>query len=377
MMRKIKNLGLFLALVILFSLIFCPSAAAEGETYDTELYKKQLELSGADRLKSALPDDANRLLEDFEIDPESPEAMLSVSGEEVFKTLFEALRQGVSAPLKTTLTIIGILLVFASFEGFLKPEQSQMSLFVCFVSAIIAASSVFSIMEAVKLAVQSVSTFMISLVPVYTGIMLSSGRTAASGGFATLLLGASEAVSYLIAWFFVPVSGAVTCLSICSAISPVGGVTRLAEWIKKSANWAMGIATTLFLGVLSIQNTFSSTVDGLGIRASKAMLSTTLPIMGPAIAETVNTARGCLDLLRSSVGIYAVIAIAVLSLPIIIQLILWRCSMWLCSAVAEIFSQKQTESLLKSIDFCLSVLLSAVLFTALLFVIALGVTFKG
>lgn len=376
-MRKIKKLGLFFGFFIALFFIFTMVAYAEEGAFDRELFKRQLEQSGAGELDSFLPEDTAQILEDLEIDPENPEVLFSPDSEGIFSVILSFLTEGISAPLKTALSIIGILLIFVSFEGLLEQNQNSMSIFVCFVASIVATQPIYSLMESVKEAIQSLSSFMLSLVPVYTGIMLSLGKTTASSGFSTLLLGASEVIAYLVSYLFVPISGAVMCLAICGGISPVSGFLRLSEWIKKCSTWAMGIATTLFLGILSLQNTFSAAADGLGIRASKAMLSSTIPIMGPAIAETISTAKGCLNILRSGVGIYAVIAIVFLALPIIIELVLWRFSMWVCSAVAEMFGMKQVELLLRSVDFCLSVLLAAVCFTALLFVIALAMTFSG
>lgn len=376
-MRKIKKSGLFFILFTTLFFIFSICVAAEGEAIDNELYKRQFEQSGAGDLNSALPNDTIKILEDLNLDPQNPETLFSPDGKSIFYTIFGFLTEGISAPLKTALTIIGVLLIFASFDGILEREQNNMTIFICFIASIIATEPIYAIMDSVKTAIQAISSFMLCLVPIYSGIMLSVGKTVASSGFSSLLLGASEIISHLISYLFIPISGAVMCLAICGGISPVSGIFRLSEWIKKCSNWAMGIATTLFLGILSLQNTFSSTTDGLGIRASKAMLSSTIPIMGPAIAETINTARGCLNLLRSGVGIYAVVAIGILALPVIIQLILWRFSMWASSAVAEMFGMKQIELLLRSVDFCLSVLLAAVCFTTLLFIIALAMTFSG
>ena len=376
-MRKFKKAGLFLTFLIALVFGFTIFVSAEGEAYDNELYKRQYELSGAADLKSALPQDAAEFLEDFGLNPENPKEFFSADTKSIFAKFITLFTDGISAPLKTALCIIGVLLIFSSFEGLLEREQNTTSVFVCFIASIIATAPIFSIMDTVRGAIQSLSTFMLSLVPVYSGIMMSSGRVAASGGFSTLLLGASEVITYLISYFFVPVSGVVMCLGICGGISPISGVSRISEWIKKSANWAMGIATTLFLSILSLQNTFAVAGDGLGLRASKAVLSGAIPVMGPAIAETISTARGCLNLLRSGVGIYAVAAIGILAMPIIIQLVLWRFSMWISSAACEMFGMKQVEVLLRSVDFCLSVLLAAVCFTALLFVIALAMTFRG
>lgn len=376
-MRKTKKSGLFLCLLTVLFFIFTCGASAEGQITDGELYKRQFEQSGAEDLFSSLPDGTAEALKDFGLSPENPEKIFSPNGKNIFSTLYGFLKDGITFPLKTALSLIGILLIFASFEGLLEKDANNMSIFICFIASIVATEPIYAVMDSVRLAIQGISSFMLALVPVYSGIMLSLGKTAASGGFSTLLLGASEVISYLISYFFVPISGAVMCLAICGGISPVSGIFRLSEWIKKCSTWAMGIATTLFLGILSLQNTFASAADGLGIRASKAMLSTTIPIMGPAIAETINTAQGCLNLLRSGVGIYAVVAIGILALPVIIQLVLWRFSMWVSSAVAETFGMKQIELLLRSVDFCLSVLLAAICFTTLLFIIALAMTFSS
>ncbi len=379
-MRIFKKTGLVIVFIFLWIFLSALSASAENETPDAPndaLYQRILEQSGAAKLDSLLPDNEANILNDLGVDFERSQELFNISEKGVFETLYGFFKNGFTAPLKTCLTIIGVLLIFASFSGIFSAKANDMSLFVCFVSAIISTAPIFSIMEAVQSTIQSLCTFMLGLVPVYTGLAISAGKASASGGFSALLLLAAEAVSYLITYFFVPISGAVICLSICGGISPASIILRLAEWIKKSANWAMGIATTLFLGVLSVQNSFLTVADGVGIRTSKAVLGTAIPIMGPAIAETVGTATSCLNLLSSSVGIYAVLAVLVLTLPIIIELFLWRVSMWVCSAVCDTFGMPQMEKILKSIDFGLSVLLSAMLFTSLLFIIALTITIKG
>ena len=372
-MRYIKKYGLFTALLVFLILCFTFPALAE-ENGKSELYKRQYENSGVSEIESSLPKEVASLLGDIGFDLSNPEIIFKADGERIISLFTDFFTEGIKAPVKTTLSIIGILLIFASFDGIAeKIPSAEMGIFACFVASLVATAPIYTVMDVVKTAIQSLSTFMLSFVPIYAGIMLSSGNSAAAGGFSTILLMAAEAISYLISYFFVPISGVVLCLGICGGISPVAGISRLSEWIKKTANWAMGISTTVFLGILSLQNTFLAASDGLAIRTSKVMLSTTIPIMGPAIAETITTARGCLNLLRSGAGIYAVAAIIIVALPVIIQLFLWRISMWITAGVAEIFGMMPVEKLLRSVDFCLSVLFSSVFFTVILFIISLAV----
>ena len=375
-MKIIKKSGLFILIVFLSIQFFGFYVSAENSADETidELYKRQYEASGADELNGLLPKKTNDILEDIKISPENIDGIGMPEGENIIKMLMDFFADGIKNPLKTALSIIGILLIFASFEGIAtKNDNNLTSVFVCFVASLVATAPAFTLMESVKTAVQTITNFMLGLVPVYTGIMISMGSTTSAGGFSTLLLGATEVISYLISYFFLPISGAVLCLGICGGISPIPLALRLSGWIKKTSTWAMGIASTLFLSILSLQNTFSSVSDGLTMRTSKAMLSTAIPVMGPAIAETMNTARGCMGMLKSGVGIYAVAAIAILALPMIIELVLWRVSMWVAAGTAEIFGMKQVENLLRAVDFCLSVLLSSVGFITLLFIISLAI----
>lgn len=374
MMKRFKKIGFFMLSLIFLLILVTTSVSAENTTEN--IYKRQFEISGADELDDLLSDDTREILRDIGIDVETYNSTKAPKTKKVLKLITDFFTDGIKAPLKTTLSIIGILLIFASFEGVATTNigENSPSVFACFIASIVAVMPIFTLMDSVKTVVQSISNFMLGLVPVYTGVMISMGKMASAGGFSTLLLSASEVVSYLISYFFVPLSGAVLCLGICGGISPIPMISRLSGWIKKTSTWAMGIATTLFLSILSLQNSFSSVSDGLTTRTSKAMLSTAIPIMGPAIAETVNTARGCLGLLKSSIGIYAVVAIIIMALPTVIQLVLWRFSMWIVAGVAEVFGIKQVENLIRSVDFCLSVLLSAVCFITLLFIISLAIS---
>ena len=322
MKKVIKSLLKVLVSVSTFIFILTAGVFAEDFGEENELYKRQFEVSGAGELNSNLPKETSAILEDFRIDPSNTESIFYPDTQNIFSIISEFFTGGIKAPINAALSIVGIILILSSVNGLIvTTAPNGISIFICFVASMLTLEPIYSLMGSVSQAVKSLSSFMLSFVPIYSGIMLSGGKTATAGGFSTLLLGAAETVTYIISYFFVPIAGGAMCLGICGGISPVSGLSRLSEWIKKSANWAMGITTTLFLSTLSIQNTVAAASDTVGMRTSKAVISTTIPVMGPAIAETLNTAKSCLSLLRSGVGIYAVAAILVIALPIITELL--------------------------------------------------------
>lgn len=370
-----KIMIVFFVCVLMLQLFVFTASAEDSDA--SKLYQQQYDISGVEELEKLLPEDTNELLDSFGIDPENPEAIEQIKTENILSSLWEMLTKGLSQPLSVVMQIIGVLLIFAAADGLItEPAGNGISVFACFLAALLLLQPVYVLIDGLESALKGISTFMLSFVPVYAGIMVSSGNAGTAGGFSALLLAAAEGISQFMSFAFLPLISGCMCLCISGGISPVPGISRLAEWIKKSAIWVMGIITTVFLGVLSIQTTVTASADNLGIRTSKAVISGSIPIMGPAIAETLNTARGCLTLLRSGVGIYGAVAVALIALPILTELIVWRLGIWLCTGVSELFCMQQVGSLFKAVDFCLSILVGVVSFTALLFIISMTVSLK-
>lgn len=372
-----KKTVVFIILIFVFLSAFTFSAYAESDTKSDELYQNQYNASGAEKLEEMLPKDTRDIIESFGIDPKNPQSFENFGSENFFSIIWETITQNFGEPFSAVMAIIGVLLIFAAIDGLMTDFGSNdISTFVCFMATIFLLKPVYLLISGVEAVIRGMSGFMATFVPVYAGIIASGGSVSTAGGYSALLLAVAEGISQFLSFVFLPIVSGTMSLGVMGSISPITAAMRFAEWIKKSAVWIMGIITTVFLSVLSIQTTITAAADNVGIRTSKAVISGTIPIMGPAIAETLNTARGCLSLLRSGVGIYGAVAVALLALPFLLKILMWRLGMWVCSGVADIFVMPKISNLFKAVDFCLSILLGAVCFIAILFVISMTVVLK-
>ena len=91
------------------------------------------------------------------------------------------------------------------------------------------------------------------------------------------------------------------------------------------------------------------------------------------LSEAVSTISASMGLLRSSIGIYGVVALGLMLLPVIIQLILWRCVLMLNISLGELFSLPKITGILRAVDSMLSVLFGVVLLVGGMFIISLSV----
>ena len=372
-MKKVIVVLVFV--IMLMSTMVMGVSAAESDA--NELYSKQYSASGVEDLNNLLSKDIQEALEDFGIDPSDPQSFGNFNTKNVFATLWGILTENFKETFSAIIAIIGVLFIFSAVDGLMiDAGNAEISVFACFMAVIFLLKPVYLLVSGIEAAIKGVSSFMVAFVPVYAGVIASSGSLQLAGGYSALLLAAAEGIMQFLAFAFVPIASSTMSLGIMGSISPISAALNFAEWIKKCAVWVMGIITTIFLSILSIQTTISAAADSVGIRTSKAVISGSIPIMGPAIAETLNTARGCLGLLRSGVGIYGVVVIVLLALPFLLKLLIWRLGMWLCLGVCEIFCLAKVSGLFRAVDFCLSILLGAVCFTLLLFVISITIILK-
>ena len=77
-------------------------------------------------------------------------------------------------------------------------------------------------------------------------------------------------------------------------------------------------------------------------------------------------------LVKSTVGIFGIIVIAVITVPSMLQLLFWIFALKLGAAAGEVFSLGGVSSLLKALSCAITLLNVVILFGAVLFIISLA-----
>ena len=55
-------------------------------------------------------------------------------------------------------------------------------------------------------------------------------------------------------------------------------------------------------GVLSLEGTLTSSVDGITAKTTKAVVTSAVPVVGKILGETVDAVLGCSNILKNAVG---------------------------------------------------------------------------
>ncbi len=359
-----KKIVVFLLLIVAFSL---PVKA--DNTYDT-----QYQNLGADKLQNGLDQQTRDFFSQNGIDAKNPSWVNQLTNKNVLSHIYEFVVGGIKTPFKTGMLIAGMIFLWAAITAFGTTSRFETSIYaaVLGIGAIISTDIWESVQTAIN-AVKGCSSFMLSFVPVFASAVALSGKTVTATAMSGLLLGASEIVSFGVSFAVLPLMGGYLALSIASGVSPLLNNSGIVESVKKISLWIVSLLGTLFIGVLGIQTAVNSAADSVTLRTAKFILGTSVPVAGGVLSEAVSTISTSMGLLRSSVGIYGVVALLFMLLPIVVEIILWRCMLMLDISLGEFFSLTKITGILKAVDSMLSVLLGVVLLVGGMFIIALSV----
>ena len=357
-------------LIFLFLILFPFRVSAEESTY-----KEQYESSGAGDLKYALDDDSRAFFEENDIDASDYGFVNDISVSSVFSHIATFLKSGMKSPLKAGISVLCIILIAAAFTAFnLENEKFAPAVYAATLAVtLIIVTDIWNCILTGVNAAKGCSSFMLAFIPIFIGIMAVSGRTVTAAASNTVLLAATNFLSSAMSFFVLPILGAYLSLSVSTSVSPLLERSGTVGLIKKISVWAMSLISTIFIGILSIQTAVNSAADTLTLKTTKFIVGTSVPVAGAALSEATSTIFASISLLKSSVGIYGIIAIFVILIPIVIELIMWRLILLLDAAIADIFSLSKISGLLRAVDTMLSILLGILLFIGALFIISLTI----
>ncbi|HHW45893.1 MAG TPA: hypothetical protein GXX17_03160 [Clostridiales bacterium] len=363
--------------LILFAIILTLNVQAQAMDVN-EIYWQQYALSGAGELYDNLTPEAKGAMDRLGLDPKEPSSISNFNLDNVFLLIRDFFKSGGTVPIKAGVSVFAVLLLAALVEGVGSGVERKgfdgIYTYVCMASiAAIVFLPLFQTILSTVNAIKGTGVFMLSFVPVYGGIILASGRVSTGMGFQTLLLAAAQVVVQAASFVITPLIGMYLAVNLSSSVSPMVKTAKLSEGLKKASSFLLTLLLTTFVGILGIQTAISAAGDNITQKTSKVLLGTFVPVVGPVLAESVGTVQSCVGLLKSSVGIYGVIALCFMLLPILIELIFWRLTVIISSAAADMMSLPRFSEFLKAVDAVVALLLGIVLMIAVLFIISLTV----
>lgn len=347
-----KFLAVILIIVVLISVSSITVNAEENFIYDlSDLY-------------NSLSDEAKQSLDNIGADSADANTLSEISFSSVINEIINIASQNISSPLKGLITITAILLICSMLSAYKSSLSSDIGTAINIVSTLCITSAVafpaISVINNTSTVIEISSNLMLAYIPIMVVMMSTSGHVISSGSYYTTMIATGEGIAQLSSKVIVPFLNMFLGISITSSISPNINLSGFTSLISKTVKWLLGFAMAIFTTVLSIKQIITNSLDGVSTKAVRFALSSFIPIVGSALSDAYKTVQGSIGVLKSGIGIFVILSLTVVFLPVILQSLMWILTLWIGKSTAEVLSLSQVSKLLECVSYVFSTLLAIV-----------------
>jgi stage III sporulation protein AE len=155
-------------------------------------------------------------------------------------------------------------------------------------------------------AIQSMTNFILALIPLLLALMASSGGLASAAFFHPVIIFLMNTSGLLIQNIVLPLLFLSALLNIVSTLTEQYKVTQLAGLLRNISIGLLASFLTIFLGVISVQGASAAVTDGITIRTAKFITGNFIPVLGRMFTDATDTVISASILLKNTVGIIGV-----------------------------------------------------------------------
>lgn len=304
-----------------------------------------------------------------------------INNQTIYKKILKLLGQEVTSSLKVLISILVIIVIHGILKSITDSlENNNVSQIIYFVQYILIVTLIMSnFTEIIKLVQETANNlvgFINVLIPLLLTLMVYTGSITTSTVLEPIILFISNFTGNIIANVLIPVVLIIVVFSIISKISERIQIEKISKFLKSSVVWFLGIVLTIFVGVVSLEGTLSSSVDGITAKTAKAAVSSVIPVVGKVLGDVVDSVLGCGVILKNAVGFIGVIVIIGICIMPIIKIGTLSIIYSLASAVVQPVADEKIVKLLDEMSGVFKLLLAILCSLSVILIIGITMVVK-
>ncbi|MEE1317909.1 MAG: hypothetical protein UHD05_00205 [Ruminococcus sp.] len=316
-------------------------------------------------LYSSISEEAKESLDSIGAGSADANLLSEITFDSIVGEITNIASENISSPLKGLITITALLLLSSILSAYKSTLSNDVTTAINITSALCVTCAVVvpsvAVIKSTGNVITTASNIMLAYVPIMAVIMSTSGNAVSSASYSSMMIAAGEGVGQLSSKAIVPFLNMFLGISVTSSVSPDINLSGFTSMISKVIKWLLGFAMAIFTALLSFKQLITTSLDEVATKAVRFTLSSFIPIVGSALSDAYKTVQGSVSLLKSGVGIFVILTIAIVFLPVILQCLMWIVTLWIGKSTAEVLSLSQTAKLLESVTTVFSTLLAILL----------------
>ena len=375
--------------IVLFLIMFVmyPTRSISKENTTIEVSQTEILSSQKDAVNiSKFVDKAKKYTKDVYEDIDFNQLLNSalqgnIDNKLLYKSIFNVLGKETISSIRTIASIMIVIIIHSILksisEGLENKGVAQVSYYVQYILIVTLIMTNFAdIITMLKETITNLVAFSNTLIPILITLILTTGSIGTANMLQPILLFIITFIGNFILNVAIPVLLASSALGIVSKISSYVQLERLSKFFKSSIIWALGVVLTLFVSIVSIEGSLSSSVDGVTAKTAKAAVSSFTPVVGKILGDAVDTVIGCASILKNAVGIVGIIIIIGICILPIIKLVLLMITYYIGSAICEPIADEKIVKLLSQIGDTFKIMLGIMCSLSVMLIIGTTLVMK-
>ncbi len=324
-------------LLIIFSLIIvCPfsvNCAAESK-----------------EISDIVPEDLKNILnEENTSTPAKLANTLSFSN--IMSFIVKVLKSHLPQFTKLLYTVLAIIIFLEITRHLSGQNESQKLILSCFASIsllLLLYTDFVKLCDICTESIETVQIFCSASVPIISALLISGGKSISASLFSGCISLCSTITSALIKSVFLPLIRIFLAIGSCGALWEDVHISSLIDLIQKFIKWAVGIVFSVFTFSISLQSILVKNADNLAQKVLKTAAGS-IPIFGGALSKGLDST---FVLATGSQGLSAGIGIGIIIMSFFgpaIMLALNTLALYLSCTIAQLFEQKESIYILKTV----------------------------
>lgn len=381
-MKKIVCLFITIILIIFpINSIYANENTNENDSQSQTLEEQQEEFGINDFIQESQKY-TGEFFEDIDINKILQDALKGeVNNDSIISKILNLLGKEFTSALGAIAEILAIIIIHSILKSVSDGlENDNISKIIYYVQYILIITIIMSNFSDIVKIVQDTSNnlvgFMNILVPLLMTLMIYTGSITTTTILEPITLFLINFIGNIIQTILIPLVLVVISLVIISKISDKVQIGKIAKFLKSGIVWFLGIILTIFVSVVSLEGTLSSSVDGITAKTTKAVVSSAIPVVGKILGDAVDTVLGCGIILKNAVGFVGVIIVVGICIIPILKLTILTIAYKILAAVTEPIADGKIVDLLEQIGDVFKIFLAILCSLSVLLIIGTALVLK-
>lgn len=373
-MKKIGMIIIFFIMLI--------SLSSQASATDVE---KDIVSSIDDELlsfKNSLPENVKEFFPDQVLEGNfKPLVQGDISEKSFIDFMLTYLTAGINDTIKSFASILALLILLSIFHTISSSmSESNLGNVVSICSTLCLSITVFNIcnilLRNATVYIKSLCSVMNAFIPIMVALLSMSGNiSSAVVSNGSMLLFISIVQGFLLV-FMLPLCKMCLAFGCAKSLNNSLDLSGISKTVKTTFTSVTIFVMSIFMFVLSYKNTLSQSADTLSIKTARFAISSFVPLVGSSVNDAMRTVTSSLSFIKNSCGVIALISIAVIMLPILINLFLNKISFSILSSMSKAIGGGSEGAILEEADSVCGFVLTLVSCTCVLFIFALTIFLK-